>query len=118
MRLQDSITIGNFGSFEIEAVYDYRIELSYENKHGLPVVDNVKVDKVELHIKRHQSTLKGNVRVDSVKTVRVVGLLDIPPWLWQLLTDNTVLEELNREVSGPDPDDQRDAQLEKEMNNE
>jgi hypothetical protein len=110
MNRQDIITIAEFGGFTIEAVYDYRIELSYENKHAPVPVDDVKVEKVELHIKRHQSILnkQSHIRVNSVKTVRTIRLLDIPPWLWELLNDQTVIEELDRDYPVPDPDEQRE----------
>ena len=117
MRMQDTITLGEFGSFTLEAVYDYRIEMSYSNKHAPVTVDDIKVEKIEVHIKRHHSILnkESHIRVNSVKTVRVVRLLDIPPWLWELLTDQTVLEELNPDIPEPDPDDQRDAQMDAQL---
>jgi hypothetical protein len=112
VRKHDVLTIAEFGNFTIEAEYFYRIEVPYSNKHSPSTVDDIKIEKIELHIRRTQSTLdrKTNLRSQSIKTVRIIGLLDVPPWLWELLNDHSVLEELDREGPDPDPPDDRDQE--------
>jgi hypothetical protein len=101
MRLQDTITIAEFGNFQIEATYDYRIEIPYRNKHAPRSVDDIKIEKIQLNIKRLRSKIdrKTNARTHSWEPVRTISLLDIPPWLWELLNDHEVLELLDTDTS-------------------
>jgi hypothetical protein len=107
MNKQDTITIAEFGNFTIEAEYSYRIEVPYSNKHSPASTEDIRVEQIELVIKRHISKLnrEANVRINTTQTVRTVRLLDIPAWLWTLLNDQEVLEELDRDTNRPDEPD-------------
>jgi hypothetical protein len=111
MRLQDTVTIAEFGPYRIDAIYDYRIEVPYGNKHDGPDINDIHVDKVELKIQEVYLNLDRTekTRVPLWKTLRTVTLLDIPPWLWELLNSPSMLKELDLDTE-PDPDEQRDAQ--------
>jgi hypothetical protein len=118
MRKQDTLTIAEFGNFIIEAEYDYRIEVPYSNKHSPADVEDVKIEKIELSVKRHTSKLDRatNVRTNTTQTIRTVRLLDIPPWLWQMLNDPSVLEELDRDTGPDEPEYDREAEHERNLN--
>jgi hypothetical protein len=118
MRKQDTLTIAEFGNFIIEADYDYRIEVPYSNKHSPTDVEDVKIEKIELSVKRHISKLDRatNVRTNTTQTVRTIRLLDIPPWLWQMLNDPSVLEELDRDTGSDEPDYEYERSLNERTN--
>jgi hypothetical protein len=105
MRLTDSLTIAEFGSYRIKALYYYRIEVPYENKHDGPDITDIQVEKIELKIE--EALIRKGAPLWA--HFRTITLLDIPPWMWELLNSTSVLGELDRDI-GPDPDEQRDAQ--------
>jgi hypothetical protein len=93
MRLQDTVTIANFGPYRIKAIYDYRIEVPYTSKHDGPDVKDLHVEKVELKIEEEYFNQKA--KIPEWRTYRTVTLLDIPPWLWELLNSPPMLKELD-----------------------
>jgi hypothetical protein len=93
MRLQDTVTIAKFGPYRIKAIYDYRIEVPYTSKHDGPDVKDLHVDKIELKIEEEYFNQKEKTL--AWRTYRTVTLLDIPPWLWELLNSPSMLRELD-----------------------
>jgi hypothetical protein len=92
MRLQDTITIAEFGPYHIDAVYDYRIEVPYTRKHDSPDVKDIHIDKIELKIR--ETTLSRGTALSRNIVYRTITLLDIPPWLWELLNSPGMIREL------------------------
>jgi hypothetical protein len=84
MRLQDTVTIAEFGSYRIKAIYDYRIEPGAGP-------GSILVDKIELKIE------EATIRKGAPFWVhfRTITLLDIPPWMWELLNSSSMLGELD-----------------------
>jgi hypothetical protein len=97
MRLQDTVTIAEFGSYRIKAIYDYRIEVPYPGKHDAPDIKDLHVEKIELKIEEHSlnRSNKKDVPKDLWAHFRTITLLDIPPWLWELLNSSSMLRELD-----------------------
>jgi hypothetical protein len=89
MRMQDSLKIDLPGSCLIEAVYDYRIDED----------NSITVDEIELLIKREIVKRDHGIAVISRKTIRTIRLLDIPAWLWEILTYPETLQELSTDSS-------------------
>lgn len=81
MTLRDTLGVGEVGKFTIDAEYFYRFDLG--NK--IP-----EVEKIEIRI-----------HTPTDMNVHVVRLLDIPYWLWQLLTDPSTLAMLSKTGSIP-----------------
>jgi hypothetical protein len=97
MKMQDTVTIAEFGPYRIKAVYDYRIEVPYTNKHDGPDIKDLCVDKIELKVEEVYLNLDrtDKTRVPIWRTFRTITLLDIPPWLWELLNSSAMLKELD-----------------------
>lgn len=96
MRQQGSITVGKFSIYTISAVYDFRVEVSYENKHAPPSADDIKVEDIELVVKT------------GPRIIRRIPSRDIQPWLWEMLNDPETLLLLS-EHSREDTNEGNDA---------
>lgn len=105
-QLRDELVIGEFGPFQLEADYFYRVARRYENKHAPLSPEDIQVEKVEIRVKKHRSVFNRETKKRDVswETMRTLTLLDIPGWLWALLTDHDTLECLDPGPLEPDPD--------------
>jgi hypothetical protein len=113
MRNTDTLVIAEFGSYRIDAEFTYTINLTHHPKHAPITTNDIKIENIELTIHKHTSIFDRNlgVRTQTWKQIRRTTLLDIPGWLYTLLTDSSTLECLDIDL-GPDPDDARDRALE------
>jgi hypothetical protein len=91
MNMQDTVTIAEFADVLIEAVYDYRLDMPSNGPEA------IKVNKVELLIKKIRSRKEhdSNKRSYSWELSRTIRLLDIPSWLWEILTSYAALQSLS-----------------------
>lgn len=78
MRTQDRLDIAEFGPYIIEAVYFLRNDLLD------PYDKPPEVEKIELH-----------VHTKEQRDVKIIRLLDIPGWLWELLNDPKTLLQIS-----------------------
>jgi hypothetical protein len=107
MRYDQTIHIGEIGSYSLEAEYDYRVEAPYRRKHDSYTTDDIKIEKVEIIIKSPKSHWHAEKKAPVVRwrEVNRVSPIDIPGWLWKILTSDDAISELELPDPGPDPDE-------------